>query len=278
MSARILIIEDNPTNMELMVYLLTAFGYTPMTATDGESGVEAARASVPDLIISDIHLPKLDGYGVVNALKADPALRHIPVLAVTALAMVGDRERLLLAGFDGYIGKPIEPDTFVAQLETVIEEAAAARARAALAPPVPAGSPVEAVAKPTILLVDDHVLNREFLRTLLGFGGYRLLEAPGGADALKMAAAERPDLVISDILMPHMDGYEFVRSLRAMTTSTTTTTQAHQRWTNCVRNGSLSHACAAPRDQSIPRGTKSPFIVGQSRATWPARRPATSAP
>ena len=60
-SARILIIEDNPTDMELMVYLLTAFGYTPMTATDGESGVEAARASVPDLIISDIHLPKLDG-------------------------------------------------------------------------------------------------------------------------------------------------------------------------------------------------------------------------
>jgi diguanylate cyclase (GGDEF)-like protein/PAS domain S-box-containing protein len=214
-SARILIIEDNPTNMELMVYLLTAFGYTPMTATDGESGVDVARASMPDLIISDIHLPKLDGYGVVNALKADPALRHIPVLAVTALAMVGDRERLLLAGFDGYIGKPIEPDTFVTELEAVIEQAAAACARAALAPPA-AAAPSPAPSKATILLVDDHVLNREFLRTLLGFGGYRLLEAPGGADALKMAAAERPDLVISDILMPHMDGYEFVRGLRAM--------------------------------------------------------------
>ena len=120
MPARILIIEDNPTNMELMVYLLTAFGYTPLMATDGVSGVEAVREGRPDLIICDIHLPRLDGYGVVNALKQDPALRHIPVLAVTALAMMGDRERLLAAGFDGYIGKPIEPDTFVAELETFL--------------------------------------------------------------------------------------------------------------------------------------------------------------
>ncbi|MBC7453077.1 MAG: EAL domain-containing protein, partial [Massilia sp.] len=120
MPARILIIEDNPTNMELMVYLLTAFGYTPLMATDGVSGVEAVRECRPDLIICDIHLPRLDGYGVVNALKQDLALRHIPVLAVTALAMMGDRERLLAAGFDGYIGKPIEPDTFVAELETFL--------------------------------------------------------------------------------------------------------------------------------------------------------------
>ena len=212
-SARILIIEDNPTNMELMVYLLTAFGYTPMTASDGVSGLAMARAHLPDLIISDIHLPRLDGYGVLSALKADPALRHIPVLAVTALAMVGDRERLLTAGFDGYIGKPIEPDTFVDQLARVMAEAAEARALAALAPP-PEASP--AARQPTILIVDDHVLNREFLMTLLGFGAYHLVEAPGGLAALRIAGLEPPDLVISDILMPNMDGYEFVRSLRAM--------------------------------------------------------------
>ena len=125
MSARILIIEDNPTNMELMVYLLTAFGYTPLRASDGAAGVEAAREARPDLIICDIHLPKLDGYGVVNTLKQEPTLRHIPVLAVTALAMMGDRERLLAAGFDGYIGKPIEPDTFVAELESFLARPAA---------------------------------------------------------------------------------------------------------------------------------------------------------
>ncbi|WP_317205528.1 EAL domain-containing protein [Janthinobacterium sp.] len=198
MSARILIIEDNATNMELMVYLLGAFGYTPLTAYDGEEGVKVALREVPDLIICDVHLPKLDGYGVVAALKADPALRAVPTLAVTALAMLGDRERLLAAGFDGYIGKPIEPDAFVAQLEAFLPEALSAPVKSDIA---------------TILIVDDHVLNREFLMALLGYGGHRLLQASNGAEGLKLVRSERPDLVISDILMPNMDGYEFVTRL-----------------------------------------------------------------
>ncbi|MHA4870585.1 EAL domain-containing protein [Duganella sp. PWIR1] len=198
MSARILIIEDNATNMELMVYLLRAFGYTPLSASDGEAGVAAARQELPDLIICDVHLPKLDGYGVVAALKADPLVRHIPALAVTALAMVGDREKLLEAGFDGYIGKPIEPDTFVALIEPFLQGAVSTPVKTDMA---------------TILIVDDHVLNREFLMTLLSYGGHRLLEASNGAEGLKMVLAEKPDLVISDILMPNMDGYEFVTRL-----------------------------------------------------------------
>ncbi|MYM68174.1 EAL domain-containing protein [Pseudoduganella sp. FT55W] len=195
MSARILIIEDNATNMELMVYLLRAFGYTPLSASDGEAGVAAAKRELPDLIICDVHLPKLDGYGVVTALKADPEVRHIPALAVTALAMVGDREKLLEAGFDGYIGKPIEPDTFVSQIESFLQGAVSSPSKNDTA---------------TILIVDDHVLNREFLMTLLSYGGHRLLEAANGVEGLKMVLAEKPDLVISDILMPNMDGYEFV--------------------------------------------------------------------
>ncbi|NVE00526.1 EAL domain-containing protein [Massilia sp. BJB1822] len=200
MSARILIIEDNPTNMELMVYLLRAFGYTPLMAHDGEEGVAAAQRERPDLIICDVHLPKLDGYGVVAELKQDPVLCTIPALAVTALAMVGDRERLLAAGFDGYIGKPIEPDTFVSQIESFLPGAGE--------PPVP-------LETATILIVDDHVLNREFLLTLLGYSGHRLLEAANGAEGLKMVQNERPDLVISDILMPNMDGYEFVTRMHS---------------------------------------------------------------
>jgi diguanylate cyclase (GGDEF)-like protein/PAS domain S-box-containing protein len=204
-SARILIIEDNPTNMELMVYLLTAFGYAPLMAVDGISGVQSARDNIPDLIICDIHLPKLDGYGVVKQLKGDEQLRHVPVLAVTALAMVGDRERLLAAGFDGYIGKPIEPDTFVAELETFLPKGGALGVADAAAAP----------RRATILIVDDHVLNREFLMTLLGYGGHRLVEAANGVEGLKMVHSEHPDLVISDILMPNMDGYEFVTQLHS---------------------------------------------------------------
>lgn len=117
MSQCILIIEDNPANMELIVYLLRAFGYASVQAYDGEQGLEMAQRHRPNLIICDVHLPKIDGYGVVQACKKNASLQRIPVLAVTALAMVGDREKLLAAGFDGYIGKPIEPETFIAQIE-----------------------------------------------------------------------------------------------------------------------------------------------------------------
>lgn len=120
MSARILIIEDNPTNMELMVYLLEAFGHAALLARDGNEGIALAATSLPDLIICDVHLPGMDGYAVVRHLKNQPALQAIPTIAVTALAMVGDRENLLGAGFDGYIGKPIEPVTFIAQLDAFL--------------------------------------------------------------------------------------------------------------------------------------------------------------
>ena len=120
MSVRVLIIEDNATNMELMVYLLKAFGYEPLLASDGEAGIKIARQQTPDLILCDIHLPKLDGYGVIAVLRTDPGLSAVPIIAVTALAMVGDREKLLASGFDGYIEKPIEPETIISQIEAFL--------------------------------------------------------------------------------------------------------------------------------------------------------------
>src|SRR4051794_39310670 len=107
--AHILVIEDNPDNLELMSYLLTAYGHTVTAAKDGETGIAATRRERPDLVACDIHLPGVDGYGVAKALRADPTFNGMPVIAVTALAMVGDRENILAAGFDGYITKPIDP-------------------------------------------------------------------------------------------------------------------------------------------------------------------------
>ena len=103
-----------------MVYLLTAFGHEVLAAQDGEEGVAAACEEAPQLIICDMHLPRLDGYGVVQFLKSHPGTRTVPAIAFTALAMVGDREKLLDAGFDDYISKPIEPETFVRLIESAL--------------------------------------------------------------------------------------------------------------------------------------------------------------
>ena len=122
--ARVLLIEDNPDNLELMTYLLEAFGHTTLAARDGRAGIEAVVRERPDLVVCDIQLPLADGYVVARELKADPVLSTIPLVAVTALAMVGDRDRVLAAGFDGYVSKPIDPRRFVAELEAYLRPGA----------------------------------------------------------------------------------------------------------------------------------------------------------
>jgi len=127
MAARILIIEDNKANLELAEYLLKASGYATLAARDGEEGVRTARKELPDLIICDLQMPVMDGYEVVRNLKKDPQLRSIPVVAVTALSMPGDRGNVLAAGFDGYLSKPIEPETFVRTVEGFVPPGLRAR-------------------------------------------------------------------------------------------------------------------------------------------------------
>lgn len=129
--ARILIIEDNAVNMQLMVYLLTAFGHSVLEAPDGQSGLALVQAQAPDLILCDLQLPDIHGFEVVRQIKAmEGAAGHTPVVAVTALAMVGDRDQTMTAGFDGYISKPIEPQLFVGQVEGFLRTA----------PPAPSAS------------------------------------------------------------------------------------------------------------------------------------------
>jgi CheY-like chemotaxis protein len=120
MAARILIIEDDPANLELMRYLLHAAGHTVSTAAGGAEGIESARRINPDLIVCDMKMPGLDGYEVAKWLKSDPALRAVPLVAVTSYAMVGDRDGVMAAGFDGYLTKPIVPREFVAELEAFL--------------------------------------------------------------------------------------------------------------------------------------------------------------
>lgn len=118
--ARILVIEDNPANLELAQYLLEHRGHTVLLATDGQQGVNVARSERPELVICDLQMPVLDGYGVLAQLKGDEAMRGTPVVAVTAFSMSGDEEKVRQAGFDGYFSKPIEPETFVQRIEAFL--------------------------------------------------------------------------------------------------------------------------------------------------------------
>src|SRR5882672_9359721 len=114
---KILHIEDNPENRMLVRAVLEAAGYDIVDAEDGLSGIEAAIRETPALILLDVNLPAVDGYEVVSILKSFPAMSTTPVIAVTAYAMEGDRQRTLVAGCDGYIQKPIDVDTFPGQVE-----------------------------------------------------------------------------------------------------------------------------------------------------------------
>ena len=116
MPARILIVEDDPSTREVMAMLLEEAGHAVTATGDGAGGLRLALDSRPDLVICDLRLPSLDGYAVARALKAAPGCARMPLLAVSTLVEEGDRERVRAAGFDGYLCKPIEPASFVAEV------------------------------------------------------------------------------------------------------------------------------------------------------------------
>jgi two-component system, cell cycle response regulator DivK len=116
----ILVIEDNATNMELSSFLLESADYSVLKAINAETGVAIAREQHPDLILMDIQLPGMDGLQATRMLKADEATRDIPVVALTALAMKGDEERIRAAGCDGYIAKPLDYKAFLAEVQATL--------------------------------------------------------------------------------------------------------------------------------------------------------------
>lgn len=203
--ARILAVDDNRDNFDLMHYPLCAFGHDALTAADGATGIALARREQPDPVVSDIHTP--------GTIRADAAPHETPVPAVTALTM----ERGLRAGFDGYLAKPIGPQTSVEQAEGVLpadrrgcmpprHEAAADATPVGRAPPPRLG---------TVLVVDDSASNRERVCQILQPVGYEVRVAAGVRQALRMALESVPDLLITDLHMPGEDGFDPVREMKA---------------------------------------------------------------
>jgi CheY-like chemotaxis protein len=183
----VLVIDDDPQVREMVSWHLTRDGYEVALAATGEEGLALAARSKPVAITLDILLPKMDGWAVLTALKAAPALSEIPVIFLT---MVDDRNTGYSLGAADYLVKPVQKDVL---LRTVSRHAAAS----------------------AVLIVEDDPPARELLRTLLQAAGLRTSEAENGETAIAVLEREQPDLVVLDLMMPVMDGFAVLDRMRA---------------------------------------------------------------
>ena len=199
----VLVVEDNAMNMKLMRSLLRMSQCEVLEAGNAEEGLELAKRNRPDLILMDIQLPGMDGYTATGLLKQDASLKEIPVVALTAHAMAGDEKKALESGCDAYITKPIDTRAFPITLKALLtNKKGIERRRKATRN------------KSLILIVDDNPADLRLLSFLLSSEKYHIHTAGNGKEALQKTTAESPDMVLLDVMLPDMDGYEITEKLR----------------------------------------------------------------
>jgi len=213
--AHIIVIENEPSNLELMCHLLEVSGHSVTTAIDSDEGLELVRWTFPELVIWGIPTSRSDGDEVVRVLKNDVGLSHIPLVAVTSKTLANDGAGSQEKVFDGYIYKPIKPEVFVSEVENFLANDGRKTTLKTLDASLISIVDDAELKRSKILVVDDHAFHRKFLAILLGRAGYLVLDASDGAQALEIVRQEHIALVISDILMPVMDGIEFANRLHA---------------------------------------------------------------
>ena len=223
---RILIVDDNPANATLISYLLTKKGYEVRTAADALEAVVAVGDFRPRLIMMDVQLPGMDGLELTRRLKADPHTRHIVIVALTAYAMKGDKERAHEAGCDGYLSKPIDTRTLPGTVAEYLKKGTRTRTpnlgdRSMISKTStisttstlpPARDPSK---RSVVLLVDDQLANRALVSAYLR-ASYDLVEAEDGAGAIRILKHQPVDLVLLDVMMPDMSGFEVCRLIKLM--------------------------------------------------------------
>ena len=208
---KILVVEDNAKNMKLVRSLLKLGGFEVLEAGDAETGLDIASQQQPDLILMDIQLPGMDGLAATKIIKADEALKNIPVVALTSYAMRGDDKKGYAVGCDGYISKPLDTRSFLNRIHTYLQYTP--KKAAAVETPAPEPSTPE-INRPKVLIVDDVPMNIKLLAGKLGERSYETHSATSGEEALEKIEACPPDLILLDIMMPGIDGYEVTRRVK----------------------------------------------------------------
>ncbi|HEY6959431.1 MAG TPA: response regulator [Candidatus Limnocylindria bacterium] len=210
--ARVLVIEDEANNLDVAQRIIRAAGHEALAAMDGQAGIDTARAERPDAILVDLLLPRVDGWTVTKTLREEEWAKTIPIVAVSALAMQQDRQRAIDAGCDDFLSKPYAPAELRAILNRFLPMAAPKAAAAAKAAPKVAPTSERLG---TVLVVDDEPMNVELLARRLEAMGAVALKASSGDEALATCERELPDLILLDVMMPGMDGYEVCRKLKS---------------------------------------------------------------
>jgi len=208
---RVLVIEDDANNLDVAQRIIRAAGYEALSATDGAAGLEAARAEHPDAILVDLLLPRMDGWTVTRTLREEVWAQKIPIIAVSALAMQQDRSRAIEAGCDDFVSKPYAPAELRAVLARFLDVEGAPVIHTRVVGRAPK-RPTETLGR--VLVVDDEPANVELLVRRLDALGCDTLRATHGEEALIIADRELPDLILLDIMMPGIDGYDTCRRLK----------------------------------------------------------------
>ncbi len=220
----ILIVDDDPLNVKLLVNMLPEADYETITAMEGKTAVEKTRNESPDLILLDIMMPVMDGYEATEILKQDPETKDIPIIMITALDGDEDKLKGLEAGADEFLNKPVNPAELIARVKSLLrlklyqeqlksradsEESMVSQSRGDV-------SSKKDVNLPNILIVEDEEKDIRLIQNYLHGEAYQMQVAKTGEETLSVMLKEKIDLVLLDILLPGMDGFEVVERLRQM--------------------------------------------------------------
>lgn len=214
--ATILAVEDNPAHLALITDLMAEFGHVPIAANDAETGLRMIEQERPDLVLCDIRLPTLSGYDILRRIKSDPATRHVPVIAVTAVAGKGET---LQAGFDGYLSKPFSMRRLRLEIERVapalgVSDSARSRNEKGAGAPVAWAKTLLPRSGKRILVLDNTEGNRELMRAVLDYGGHDVVCERTVSAAFATALSWRPHLILSDLHLDKELGTELLSAVQ----------------------------------------------------------------